>query len=219
MVAAAVLASGCQKTFTGSVSQPNPLRLPTETLRDSEPVVIVTGDHELRMPRPIERESGDTIEISTRYPLRNVASFTVVSRDRLRFHVQVEHKWYEWVDLNTWDVYLIDDRGRRHDPEAIEHTRSQHMVSMWDYERRTVVRNQFQDVVTVLDDGYKRRNALGSMSVFRGLGDVVFHETDIFTPEVKSVTLVVERTTLAFSFTWHFSEAGLQGHGLLLRVP
>lgn len=210
LAASAVLASGCTKTFRGDIAQPNPLSTPTETLRESETVVIITGDMELRLPQPITYETGDSIQIITRYPLTNAARFTVVSRDRLRFHVQVEHKWLEWADLDTWTAYLVDDKGRRYRPEVVERTREKHLVSMWDYETRTAVRNRFGDVVHIFDDGYRRRKPLGSLSVFRGLGDFVFHERDIFTPEVKYMTLVIRRGNLAFAFTWKFTDEDIE---------
>lgn len=208
VAASVLLLAGCHKTFRGAVAQPNPLAMPTETLRESEPVVIITGDMELKLPRPITYETGDSIQIITRYPLTNAASFTVVSRDRLRFHVQVEHKWREWAQLETWNAYLVDDQGRRFRPEMVERTRAKHLVSMWDYETRTAVRNRFGDVVHIFDDGYRQRKPLGSLSVFRGLGDFVFYGRDIFTPDVKRLTLVIERSNLAFAFTWRFTDEG-----------
>lgn len=206
LAASGLLAAGCSKTFRGHVVQPNPLSTPNETLRESETVVIITGDMELVLPQPITYETGDSIQINRRYPLTNAARFTVVSRDRLRFHVQVEHKWLEWADLDTWSAYLVDDKGRRYRPETVERTREVHVVSMWDYETRTVVRNRFNDVVHIFDDGYKHRKPLGSLSVFRGLGDFVFHARDIFTPEIEHLTLVIRRSNLAFAFTWRFKD-------------
>ncbi|MBK9030133.1 MAG: hypothetical protein IPL61_02140 [Myxococcales bacterium] len=138
LVAIAALALGslaCTRTFHAQVVQPNPLVKPTETLRDSEIVRIVTGDMELNLPR--EAEQRVSVLRHKRYPLINEASFTVVSRDRLRFHVQVDHKWIEWADLGTWEVYLVDDQGHRYLPEGIEHAHTKHMVSMWDYEIRS----------------------------------------------------------------------------------
>ena len=150
---------GCSRTFSAEVVQPNPLAKPTETLRDSEIVRIVTGDMELNVPR--EAESQVSLLRHKRYPLNNEASFTVVSRDRLRFHVQVEHKWIEWADLASWEVYLVDDHGRRYLPEGIEHARTKHMVTMWDYEIRSAQRNYFGDIVAINEDGWKRRTTLG----------------------------------------------------------
>lgn len=206
LAVAPVIAAGCQKTFRASVSQPNPLEQPTETLRTSENITIITGDMELRMPSQRQRGAAAIAQSSARYPLQNVASFTVVSRDRLRFHVQVEHKWPEWADLSSWRAYLVDDKGRRYEPEEIDPRAPRHLVTMWDNETRGTIRNRFGDVVGVRRDRHKHRRTMGSLSIFRGNGDVVFYGRDIFTPEVKRLTLVIERRTLAFSWTWTFAD-------------
>ena len=212
MLVALTAAAGCTKTFRGHVTQPNPLLTPLETLRVSEPVVIVTGDMELNVPRDMQARPGPgqpragVLLKNQRYPLINEASFTVVSRDRLRFHVQLEHKWKSWADLTTWEVYLEDDLGHRYRPEQTERAHTQHLVSMWDYEVRSVNRNMFGDIVTINDDGYKRRTALGSLSVFRGSADFVFYTRNIFTPQIGRLTLVVSRRTQAFAFEWSFQD-------------
>src|SRR5688500_1231768 len=101
MVSAALaLGGGCARTFRSAVTQPNPLIQPLETLRESEEVVIMTGDMELNQPAG-GGGSGGAALVEERYPLTNSASFTVVSRDRLRFHVQIEHKWQDWADVST----------------------------------------------------------------------------------------------------------------------
>jgi hypothetical protein len=188
------------------VRQPNPLEAANETLRESEPVVIVTGDMELEQPR--EAESGQRVSVARnkRYPLENVATFTVVSRDRLRFHLQIEHKWQEWADPTSWDVYLVDDQGHEYLPESVEHANTRHLVSMWDREVRTAQRNVYGDIVAINEDGWKRRQSLGSLSVFRGRADFVFYKRDIFRPDVRKLTLVVRRTEQAFKFTWNFAD-------------
>jgi len=212
--------SGCQKKFSGAVSQPNPLVNAVETLKDSEPVVIITGDMELKMPT----RQGSVMQLA-RYPLTNAAQFTVVSRDRIKIHVQVEHKWQEWTELDSWSAYLIDDNGHRYSPEHLQRSASQHLVSMWDYETRSVARNRFGDIVRVYDDGYRRRKPLGSLSVFRGQGDFVFYSRDIFTPAIKSLTFVIERRQLAFRFTWCFDRTtaprcdGRESGGPLAMTP
>lgn len=216
-IAALVTVSGCHRTFRSSVTQPNPLIHPLETLRESETVVIVTGDMELEVPRG-GGASGGSVWVADRYPLTNAATFTVVSRDRLRFHVQIEHKWKEWVDVSTWTAYLEDDQGRRYYPDEVDPRSDRHIVQMWDYEQRSAVRNRFGDIVHVNNDGYKRRQPLGSLSVFRGRGDFVFFQRDLFGPEVKRLTLHIERSGTAFEFTWRFAdeEAGavaLKGAG------
>jgi hypothetical protein len=212
-------ASGCHRTFKGSTTQPNPLADPNETLRQSEKITIVTGDMELDAPAQVD--SGYTSETqrasvarSRRYPLLNQASFTVVSRDRLRFHVQVDHKWQEWADLNTWEVELVDDKGRRWIPEAVEHAKTKIITTMWDREQRTAIcspagRNAAGDcfnTVGFADDGWRRRQTLGSLSVFRGKADFVFYQRNLFSPDVKSMKLTVRRSGESFQFTWNFAD-------------
>jgi hypothetical protein len=210
-----VLAGGCSRTFSSSVTQPNPLSQPLETLRESEEIVIALGDMELNVPRG-GGGSGGAIWVDERYPLQNSARFTVVSRDRLRFHIQLEHKWQEWTDVSGWKAYLVDDQGRRYTPADIDQRSDKHIVRMWDYEQRSAVRNSYGDIVHINNDGYKRRQALGSLSVFRGRGDLVFHHRDLFTPRIKFLTLHIEREGTIFEFTWRFTDEGkvaLRGSG------
>jgi hypothetical protein len=213
MVLVALWASlaGCGRTFRSTAIQPNPLVTPLETLRVSEEITIVTGDMELTGPSP-GGNSGGALWVDTRYPLLNKASFTVVSRDRLRFHIQIEHKWQEWADLKNWEAELVDDQGRHYEPIGVDQVRDQHVVKMWDYEQRSVVTDRYGDIVAVNQDSFKRRTPLYSLSLFRGKGDVVFYHRDLFTPKVKSLTLKLKKAGTAYQFTWRFSDD--QGDGI-----
>lgn len=205
LVMAGTLAA-CNRTFRGVAYQPNPLVNQLETLRDSEKITIVRGDMELEQPVPPGPTQRVAVLTNNRYPLFNTAAFTMVSRDRLRFHVQIDHKWQEWADLNTWEVFLEDDQGRLWHPEGVEHARTTLITKMWDREQRTARRNQFGDIVMINDDGWRRRQTLGSLSVFRGRADFVFYQRDLFTKNLRSLKLVVKRTGEAFEFTWRFHE-------------
>jgi hypothetical protein len=217
--------AGCSRTFKGETTQPNPLANPTETLRESERITIVTGDMELAAPASANEDyqsmagGAETqrarVAHPNKYPLLNQASFTIVSRDRLRFHVQVDHKWQEWADLRSWEVYLEDDAGRRWEPESVEHARTKIMTTMWDREQRTAIcSNAGRDAtgncyntVGYADDGWRRRQTLGSLSVFRGKADFVFYQRDLFHPNVKSLHLVVKRPgNMEFDFRWNFHD-------------
>lgn len=206
MILVAVAATGCTRTFHGNAVQPNPLAKPTETLRSSEKITIVRGDMELEAPDQASPSQRASILHNHRYPLVNQASFTVVSRDRLRFHVQIDHKWQEWADLNSWEVSLTDDQGRHWSPEAVEHARTTIMTTMWDREQQTAQRNRFGDVVALNDDGWKNRQSLGSLSVFRGKADFVFYQRDLFDANVRWLKLVVSRSGEAFEFMWKFQD-------------
>ena len=200
------LSAGCTRTFKATVIQPNPLVNQNETLRDSEKITIVRGDMDLDQPDPAMGTGNASPTRMHRYPLLNVAQFTMVSRDRLRFHVQVDHKWQEYADLSTWQVYLTDDTGRKWIPEAVEHANTKIITRMWDREQRTARRNQYGDIVAINDDGWKSRQTLGSLSVYRGRADFVFYQRDLFTHNVRSLKLVVKRPGEAFEFTWRFQD-------------
>jgi len=206
LVLGVVTAAGCSRTFSGEAVQPNPLARPNETLRSSEKITIVRGDMELDAPDPAAASQRASVLHNHKYPLLNQASFTIVSRDRLRFHVQIDHKWQDWADLNSWTVSLEDDRGRKWIPESIEHARTKMITTMWDRELQTAQRNKFGDIIALNDDGWKRRQTLGSLSVFRGKADFVFYQRDLFHADVRKLRLVVRRPGEAFEFVWRFQD-------------
>jgi hypothetical protein len=190
---------------------------PTETLRVSEKITIVTGDMDLEAPYEANGYRTSSQAINHHYPLFNTASFTMVSRDRLRFHVQVDHKWEEWADLNTWEVYLVDDSGRKWLPEGIEHARTKLITTMWDREqRRSICDSRGRDAVGNClntigfdeDPGHSEtmHQTLGSLSVFRGNADFVFYQRDLMSAKVRWLRLVVKRPGEAFEFTWRFED-------------
>lgn len=205
---------GCTRTFRAEAVQPNPMAMPTETLRNSEKITIVTGDMELEAPDTPEYAKDATPTRNHRYPLINQASFTIVSRDRLRFHVQIDHKWEEWADLRTWNVHLEDDQGHTWQPEAVEHANIRLMNTFWDREQRTAVCSEAGrdptgrciNTVGVLNDGWKHRQTLGTLSVFRGNADFVFYQRDMMHADVHKLRLVVKRTGEAFEFVWKFHD-------------
>jgi hypothetical protein len=77
---------------------------------------------------------------------------------------------------------------------------------MWDREQRSAVRNQYGDVVRINDDGWRSRQTLGSLSVFRGKADFTFYQRDLFHVNVRSLKLVVKRSGEAFEFMWRFQD-------------
>lgn len=191
------------------------MAMPTETLRSSEKLTIITGDMELEAPESPQPKRGDAAPVhNRRYPLINQASFTIVSRDRLRFHVQIDHKWEEWADLKTWDVRLEDDGGHVWNPESVEHAHTTLISTFWDREQRTsICGNSGRDptgacysTVGFEDDGWKHRQTFGTLSVFRGNADFVFYQRDMMHADVRKLRLVVKRTGEAFEFVWKFRD-------------
>ena len=214
IVASGVALFGCSRTFTGIAVQPNPMANQAETLRTSERISIIRGDMDLDAPETAAGTGTGSPVRNHHYPLFNEASFTVVSRDRLRFHVQIDHKWEEYADLKTWEVTLVDDKGRTWLPEGMEHAHTHMLTTMWDREQRSAVCDRSGrdgggncfNTVAVADDGWRRRQTLGSISVFRGRADFVFYQRDIFTADVRWMKLIVKRSGEAFEFTWRFQD-------------
>lgn len=214
LVLGVMVVGGCARTFTGETIQPNPLRNPTETLPTGEEITIVRGDMELDVPEPAAAAQSASVTRNHKYPLVNQASFTIVSRDRLRFHVQIDHKWQEWADLNSWKVKLEDDTGRTWVPEAVEGARTKILTTMWDREQRTSICNaagrdgtgNCYSTLGYQDDGWRHRQTLGSLSVFRGKADFTFYQRDLMHRNVRSLKLTVARPGESFEFTWHFAD-------------
>src|SRR5215510_9589723 len=80
-------AAGCTTTQHAITTQPNPIGAnPNEATHRSEKIDFFVRDMEL--PRT--------------FKLRQSAYFAVVSRERLRFHVTLMHKWKEVADPTNW---------------------------------------------------------------------------------------------------------------------
>lgn len=217
LVAVVAVGSGCTRTWERETTQPNPLVHPQETLRISEKITIVTSDMDLDAPDAPETNvnSMNASPVHNHHwPLLNQAYFTMVSRDRLRFHVQIDHKWEEYADLNNWNVTLTDDKGRHWDPESIEHVRRHIITTMWDREQRSQIcdssgRNARGDCFNPIgfaNDGWKRPQTLGTLSVYRGNGDFVFYQRDLFTRDIRWMKLSVTHGSQDFEFLWKFQD-------------
>lgn len=203
LVATALLAlgsGGCLKrTMATQTTQPNPLiAFPNKATHRSEKLYIDLRDMDL--PRT--------------FKLRQSAYFNVVSKERLRFHVMLVHKWKEIADVTSWRVRLEDDKGNVYTPETKEFGYDDHITKMWDHEIRTVVYNQFgePDITRsdrgILNDGHNRRVPLESIDVFQGAGDYVFFANNLFDREVRRLTLTMERSGVEYKFTWNLVDLG-----------
>ena len=190
LAATAIAALGCHHRMSEQVVQPNPLASPRESLKVSEPVTVTTGDMDLEVP--VRDGSGR----SWRYPLRHVAQFKIVSRDRLRFHIMLQHKWKEWTDLSSWKPTLVVD-GREYAAEEVDPREGDHKVVSWNTSE-----------IVGGDIANRRPQATSSITVFRGWGDAVFYHRPLITPETSTITLRLERDRTTLAFTWRFEDQG-----------
>ena len=144
------------------------------------------------------------MELSRRVFLANSAYFVVVSKDRLRFHVRLVHKWKSIADPARWRVWLEDEHGNKFYPEAID---SRYIT------RATRVEIMAHDYYTVAFKvgGLEKQNSFPLLStgnrdlpVWRGDGDYTFYKRDIYKATGKKLTLVMSRLGYTFRYSWKF---------------
>lgn len=189
--------AGCTHTFAQDAMQPNPLVVHDVTARTSERITITRGDVDLLVPagKVAAHEPEDTSDAARtdhpmvntakqesigefyRWPLESSASWTMVSQNDLRFHVQVDHKWLDYVDLGGWSATLEDDQGHVYAPASIEHRRAR----------------------VIYGD-----NTAGELNIYRGMGDIVFRQPDLLTANRRWIKLTIHHGVDRFEYTWRF---------------
>ena len=95
--------AACRTHWTVETTQPALQLYADKAARTSWPLTIVRRDMELRYAR-----------------LANTAYYVIVSRDRLRFHLTLRHKWESMSDIRTWEAWVEDDTGARYLLEEID---------------------------------------------------------------------------------------------------
>lgn len=174
----------------------------------------------LRLGQTTEARTSFTNEILTRdmefgrrLYLTNSAYFVVVSKDRLRFHVRLVHKWKQIADPSRWRVWLEDDLGHRFYPEAIDR-RSVKRVTRVEIRSWGAVgpgegrRDQYARCPCVYKiGGLHKANSypLLSYTIWRGDGDYTFYRRDIYRRDMRRLTLVMERRGYTYRYSWRFA--------------
>jgi len=196
-------ALGCTTTLKASITQPNPLvAFPEQATHRSEPLFIDLEDMDLPRLHPVPHIP-DGIQQDGAFRLRQSAYFAIVSRERLRFHVTIVHKWKEVADPTSWSVRLEDDQGHVYDPEAKEVRYIDLVTRVWDHELRSALGGRGGNVEAVRSDGWKQRQNLDSVDVFQGSGDFSFHAKDLFQRQTRRLTLRMEKLGVVYEFTWN----------------
>lgn len=165
IVVALLCATACTRHFKAQVEQPPLLLNAGVAMRTSMPLAIVVRDME-----------------SGRYPIVNSAHYVIVSRDRLRFHVTLHHKWDEIADLKNWTAYVEDSHGKRHYPEDL--TASVERVTTWRI-------NGARYLMNIL--------------MYRGTADLSIYDHDLLAAG-NELTLVLTRPGIEFRYHWVTAE-------------
>ena len=163
-------AAGCNKAWHAETMTP-PIRFGASLeARTSFPAVIATRDMEL--PRWVQ--------------LPNSVYFVAVSRDRLRFHVTLHHKWEDMTDPRRWRVWIEDDTGGRYNPVGVDRRAVKSVTRS--YERPT---GQWSA------QSYQ-------VSMYKGDGDYVFHRHNLVRRDMRYLVLVMQRPGYEYRYRWSF---------------
>jgi hypothetical protein len=164
-------ATACRSHWTVETTQPAIVLRASKASRTSRPLTIVRREMELRY-----------------LWLANTAYYVVVSRDRLRFHVTLRHKWESMSDVRTWEAWVEDGRGVRHDLEEID----QHIEQ--------VDPSRVIGGATMTRSG--RLVGIPRAPVFyRGVVDFTVYGRDLFAA-ARRVTLVLRRPGYEYRYVW-----------------
>src|SRR5262245_1122443 len=184
---------GCSRPLQATAVQPNPVLLVHQPANPpaSERLWIFVGTQDM-----------DALKVI----MANSARFIVISRDRLRFHVTVEHKWEEYADVTNWEVWLEDEAGRRYQPDSKELSQNRNKSDFIDYERRTAHYNQFGDITHVDNDPWNQRVVLRTIDRYHGEGDYSFSGRDLMGKDRRRLALVMKRDGIEYRYVWNFAD-------------
>lgn len=162
--------AACSKAWSADTMTPPIVFGATLETRTSLPAVIEMGD--MQLPHSMR--------------LLNSVYFVAVSKDRLRFHVTLHHKWEDMSDPTRWRVWIEDDRGHVYPATACD---------------RRVIRP-----VTRTYDPYASEPLL-SFTVYKGDGDYVFYRPNLVRKNMRWLTLVMKRPGYEYRYRWSFVDA------------
>lgn len=182
-------APGCGRTWRGETAQPG---------------LALDGDQFNRTSRVTEIVVRDK-DLGNATFLVNSAFFVAVTKDRLRFHIRLVHKWRDYVEPGGWTFYLEDDAGNRYEPETVERGRIWRAATAdvaWDDARHRYVYR-----IGALAAGLLRVPLLSQHRlepIWLANSDVSFYQRNIFATKRGKLTLVMKRRTKTYRYEWRF---------------
>ncbi|MDP2693005.1 MAG: hypothetical protein Q8O88_05190 [bacterium] len=179
------LFSACSTTFKTSRVQLNPLYFASnkDLVKESDSLKIIKGDQELRT-----------------YKTVSYGKFVIVSRDRLKFKVELTHKWKAYAEACDWKTTIKID-GKTYKP-ACDRRSVDTITWMWSEENRRVVsRNIYGDPLEI--EGFERNpTTLQSITIFVGKASLDLYEKNIITKNTKHIELRMQKNLTIYLFVW-----------------
>jgi hypothetical protein len=137
------------------------------------------------------------------FQLRSSAQFSMVSQDRIRFHLGIARQDEEEADVRGWKVVIEDDTGRRYEPQRELPVMKRLALNwrLWPYQPGDSWCQQPPCLSRVIP-GYE---------AFEGSADYTIHETN-FLRNKKRLTLLATRHGVTMRFTWNFADGNTVEH-------
>jgi hypothetical protein len=173
IILALLALAGCSRSWKSETTQTSLQLGSTDLARTSMQQNIRLGD----------------MQLPPRQKLANSAYFVVVSKDRLRFHVSLRHRFESIANPSHWRVWIEDGEGHRYRPEAIDRLNMKPVSATYE---ALVEKEQVNSL------------PLYVLTVFQGKGDYTFHSRDIFRGDMEQLTLVMRRPGYEYRYTWRF---------------
>ncbi len=174
--------AGCSITREARAVQPFPVHT-----KDTSPISVQLFIHERDMHLPHD------------YQLRSSAQFTVVSRDRIRFHVGIARLEEDEADTAGWTAWLVDENGNKYAPEDREVAKINRDLIGWEL-------YPYTPGDPWCPKGPCKTRIVPGYQFYQGVADYTFYVEGLFTAEREKLMLVLRRRDLEYHYTWHFGE-------------
>jgi len=180
----ALLFIGCSHTFRAEAIQMNPAYYTSnkEMLNVSRNLCIVRGGLDLG-----------------RFQTVNYAKFVMISRDRIRFHVDFSHTWKDLAKPCNWKSEVFVDNVK-YDVQC-DSSRVKMFTKTWDEQRRVVQKDQWGDIISV-EQFERSPTQLSSLTIFIGKARLDLYQNDILTKSTKEIKLVMKNGNSILVYKW-----------------
>lgn len=175
---------GCHQTFKVKTIQMNPVYYlgNPEILNISQKLPIIRGNMSIG-----------------HFKMVSYANFVIISRDRIRFNVELTNVWRDLSRVCEWEskVYIDDVE---YVPECDKGGIKMY-TKTWDQEHRRVKRNHFGEIVYV--EPYERNpTPLDTITIHVGKGYLNFYKRDMLTKTTKKIALKLRKKNVTYWFVW-----------------
>jgi hypothetical protein len=197
------LLGGCAHVREARALHPNPIESfqSPDMLPVSAKLFIYQRDKNFDTVESTSDRNVNASELLSRsYQLRSSAQFSVVNRDRLRFHVTIARWFEDEADTANWKAWLLDETGHRYEVTNRETPRVNRISVGW------------APYPPDPRDSWCREPPCKSritppFNVYEGVVDLMFLSPNIISKDRRSLTLVLTSDTgLEYRYAWTFGE-------------